>query len=155
MLHRFLQTDAQFLARTDPDGQFPASSLREMISCMRRRGADMVVGQRDEASVSGYVRFVANVILRLAALHSGMVADPNSGCYVMNRRAAAALCQVPLPKYPEPRMLVAVKQASLRVVSSVVPTLPRQSGHSSMSSIARAVVVFLSSLLEFSTWDDR
>lgn len=154
IMHQFLQSEAQFLARIDPDGQFPVGCLMELRNCLTPAGPDVIVAQRDEASVCGYVRFLANVVLRLVALRLGTVADPNAGCYIMNRRAAAALCQVPLPKYPEPRMLMALKNASLTVSSRVVPTLPRRHGCSSIRGLAQAAMVFLSSLLEFLTWND-
>lgn len=146
--HRFLRSEAQVLARIDPDGQFPLSSLAELCRRLVPGGPDVVIAQRDEASVAGRLHFLGNVILRLVAMRMGLVADPNSGCYAMNRKAAAALCQVPLPKYPEPRMLAWLKGMSLQVSSVVVPTLPRQSGTSSIKGIGHAVSVFLSSLLE-------
>jgi hypothetical protein len=146
--HRFLRSEAQVLARIDPDGQFPLSSLAELCRRLVPGGPDVVIAQRDEASVAGRLHFLGNVILRLVAMHLGLVADPNSGCYAMNRKAAAALCQVPLPKYPEPRMLAWLKGMSLQVSSVVVPTLPRQSGTSSIKGVGHAVTVFFSSLLE-------
>ncbi len=153
MTHQFLQSDARLLARIDPDGQFSVNCLKKLRSCLTPNGSDVIVAQRDEASIAGCMRFLGNVILRFLALCVGIVADPNSGCYVMNRKAAAVLCQTPLPKYPEPRMLMALKKASLTVSSQVVPILPRQGGRSSIKSLRRAALVFSSSLLEMFSWD--
>lgn len=113
VMQQFLRTNEQVLARIDPDGQFPLSSLIELCHRLVSGGPDVVVAQRDEASASGRIRFLGNVALRLVALRLGMFADLNSGCYVMNRRAAAVLCQVPLPKYPEPRMLAWLRARSV------------------------------------------
>jgi len=149
IMHQFLRSDSQILVRIDPDGQFPLCVLPELCRRLLPSGPDVVVIQRDEVGVSGRIRFLGNVILRLDAMRLGLVADPNSGCYVMNRRAAAALGQAPLPKYPEPRMLAWLGEMSLQVSSVVVPTLPRQSGTSTIKGLWRAAAVFISSLMEF------
>ncbi len=153
VMHRFLRSDAAILARVDPDGQFSLGSVAEMCRRLTTNGPDVIVAQRDEASVSGRIHFLGNVVLRLVAMRLGLLTDLNSGCYAMNRKAAAALCQLPLPKYPEPRMLAWLKSMSMQVSSMVVPTLPRQSGTSSIKGVWRAVSVFFSSLLELLSCD--
>ena len=153
VMHRFLQSDAQVLARIDPDGQFPIRHLQELATHLTPDGPDILVGQRDEAGVAGRTRFLGNVVQRLLALRFRIVADPNSGFYLLNRKAAAVLCQVPLPRYPESRMLVALTIASLAISSKVVPTLLRRGGRSSFAGLWRGVIVFVSSFMEFFSWD--
>lgn len=154
MMHRFLQSDAQVLVRIDPDNQFSLGSLARLCGSLVPGGPDVVVGQRDEASVSGRIRFLGNVILRFVAVQMGLVADPNSGCYAMGRRAAAAFSQLPLPKYPEPRMLACHRSmSSLHVASFVVPTLPRRSGASSITGMWRGAAIFAASFLELLSCD--
>ena len=146
--HQFLRANPVALARIDPDGQFPINCLAELERCLQPGGPDLVMAQRDEASINGPVRWLGNTILRCLAMRLGIIADLNAGCYIMNREAAAVLCQVPLPKYPEPRMLMAMKKAGLVVSSCVVPVRPRLGGESSIKGLLRGVRVFLSSLLE-------
>ncbi len=111
------------------------------------------VGPFDFRHVAGRTRFLGNVIMRLVGLCFGTVGDPNSGLYILNRKAAALLCPVPLPTYPEPRMLTAFRQASLTVTTCVVPTLVRHAGTSSISTLWHSLKVFLWSLLEMVSWD--
>jgi len=148
-MHLFLRSDALFMARIDPDGQFPIYCLERLLHLfMEKIPPDVIVGQRDEAGVAGRSRFLGNIFLRLIALYSGIFADPNSGLYIMNRRAAALLCSVPLPKYPEPRMLASLREGSLRIATGVIPILRRQSGTSSIKGLWRSIRVFAGSLME-------
>jgi hypothetical protein len=154
--HLFLQSKARFLVRVDVDLQFPIKCVEKLLRPFEIQeivSPDIVFGQRDEASAGGHVRFLGNVVLRLFALLFDVFADPNCGIYVLSRRAAALLCSVPLPTFPEPRMLVALQQASLRMMTCVVPTLPRHAGRSSIKGLWRSFRVFTGSLLELLSWD--
>jgi hypothetical protein len=153
----FLQSKLLYLLRVDPDGQFPieyAGRLLEPYQSQADLRPDVVVGFRDEASIGGRMRYFANIVLRLFAVIFGIYADLNCGFYVMNRKAAALLlCRVALPKYPEPRMLVALQQSSLITVSCIVPVLQRTSGCSSIRGFLQSIRVFIESFLEYVSWD--
>ena len=154
--HLFLKSRAKYIFRVDPDGQFPIKCIERLLRLFEVTGSvrpDVIMGQRDEAGVAGRTRFLGNVVLRLLAMHFANFADPNCGLYVMNRKAAAILCGVPLPKYPESRMLMAFWKASLTVATCVVPTLRRQAGRSSIRGLRRNLRVFFGSFLEMLSWD--
>jgi len=150
--HIFLRSKARFLVRLDSDLQFPVKCAEKLLLHFEiQPGAvcpDVIVGQREEASTGGYLHFLGNAVLRLFALLFGIFADPNSGFYALNRKAAALLCNVPLSNYPEPRMLVAFRQALFGVTTCVVPTLPRHAGRSSIRGFWQALKVFTRSFLE-------
>lgn len=148
----FLQSKFLYLFRVDPDGQFPieyAGRLLEPYQSQVDLRPDVVVGFRDEASIGGRMRYIANIVLRLFAVIFGIYADLNCGFYVINRKAAALLCSVALPKYPEPRMLVALHRSSLITVSCIVPVLQRTSGRSSIRGFLQSIRIFLESFLEY------
>ena len=147
MGHLFLQSKARLLVRVDPDGQFPVSSLNQLLA-RSTTGADVIWAQRDEPSVAGVTRFLGNTMLRAIGLLRRLPGDPNSGCYALTQRAAAVLSSIPLPVYPEVRMLVAFRNASLRVASCVVPIVPRRRGQSSLRGLFSGTQVFISSVLE-------
>lgn len=149
VMHLFLSSDARFMVRVDSDGQFPIWSIdRLLLPFTEQSPPDVVIGQRDEASVSGRKRFLANIFLRMVSLHCGIFGDPNSGCYIINHRAAANLCRVPLTRYPEPRMLKILQEASLTVTARVIPTLQRKAGRSSIKGFWASLKLFVESLLE-------
>jgi len=152
----FLQSKLLYLLRVDPDGQFPieyAGWLLEPYQSQVDLRPDVVVGFRDEASIGGRMRYFANIVLRLFAVIFGIYADLNCGFYVMNRKAAAFLCRVALPKYPESRMLVSLHKSSLITVSCLVPVLQRTSGRSSIRGFLQSIRIFLESFLEYLSWD--
>jgi len=148
----FLQSKLLYLLRIDPDGQFPIEYAQKLLEPYQNQidlRPDVVIGFREEASIGGHLRYFANIILRLFAVIFGIYADPNCGFYAMNRKAAALLCHVALPKYPEPRMLVILHRSSLITVSCIVPVLHRMSGRSSIRGFLQSIRVFLESFLEY------
>jgi hypothetical protein len=153
----FLQSKFEYLLRIDPDGQFPIKCAKWLLEPYHSRAdscPDVVVGFRDEASIGGRMRYFANVFLRLFSVIFGIYADFNCGIFVMNRKAAALLlCRIALPKYPEPRVLVALHRSSLIIMSCVVPVLKRTSGRSSIRGFVQSSRVFLESLMEHLSCD--
>ena len=150
----FLQSNLRLLVRIDADLQFSVSDIERLLNPFAGTGrSDVVIAQRDEASVGGRMRFLGNALLRLFGQLFGIFADPNCGLYVLNRKAAAVLCRVPLPVYPEPRMLTTFRQASLTVTTRVVPILPRRTGRSSIKNFLHGIKVFIGSILEMTSWD--
>lgn len=153
----FLKSKLLYLLRVDPDGQFPiehAGRLLEPYQSQADLRPDVVVGFRDEASIGGRMRYFANIVLRLFGVIFGIYADLNCGFYVMNRKAAALLlCRVALPKYPEPRMLIALQKSSLITVSCIVPVLQRTSGCSSIRGFLQSIRIFIESFLEYVSWN--
>jgi hypothetical protein len=151
----FLKTKAKFMLRLDSDLQFPIGYVERLLQLFEVTGSappDIILAQRDEASVAGYTRFFGNVLLRLLSMYFANFADLNSGFYVMNRSAAAVLSGTPLPKYPEPRMLVKFSKAPLTLATIVVPTLKRRAGRSSIRGLWRSVSVFVRSFFEMFSW---
>ena len=146
----FLQNpSAKFLVRLDPDMQFPVGCISDLLDAFATESPpDVVVGFRDEAGSGGFIRFVGNVALRLIAQRCGITADPNAGAYALSKKAAALLQSIPLPRFPEPRMLREFRGAGLKVATRIVPTLPRFSGKSSIHGSLKGLSVFCGSVLD-------
>ena len=156
-MQRFLQDPSlSYLVRLDPDMQFPVSCISQLLAPFATASPpDVVVGFRDEAGSGGFSRFLGNVALRLIAQRCGITADPNSGAYALSKKAAALLQSVPLPRFPEPRMLREFRGAGLKVATRIVPTLPRFSGKSSIRGSLKGLSVFCGSVLDLVPCEPR
>lgn len=156
-VHLFLQDpNAKILVRIDPDGQFPVDCISQLLAPFATASPpDVVVGFRDEAGSGGFSRFLGNVVLRLIAQRCGITADPCSGAYALSKKAAALLQSVPLPRFPEPRMLREFRGAGLKVATRIVPTLPRFSGKSSIHGSLKGLSVFCGSVLDLVPCEPR
>jgi hypothetical protein len=92
--HLFLQSKLRLLVRIDPDGQFRIKSIKRMLSrfaVTETARPDVIIAQRDQANIGGRMRFLGSVLLRMLAAYFANFADPNSGLYVLNRKAAVLL----------------------------------------------------------------
>lgn len=146
----FLQSKFQYLLRIDPDGQFPIDCAFRLLELYQSQDdlPNVVVGFRDESSIGGRMRYIANTVLRLLAVICGIYADLNCGIYILDKRAAALLCQVALSKFPESHMLVTLHHSSLITVTCIVPVLQRMSGRSSIKGFLQCIRLFIESFLE-------
>ena len=148
IMHRFLQSKAKYLCRIDPDLQFSVLDITKLLKHLADSKCGVVEAQRDEASVAGRMRVLANFILRYLALKLNIWGDPNSGFYVQKRESTSVLCSIPLSRYPEPRILSYLRETPFTVSSQIVPTIPRRIGKTSIRGVLKSFRVFLEALLE-------
>jgi glycosyltransferase involved in cell wall biosynthesis len=93
-----LSSGAEYIATFDADGQHEAFSLRFMLSDIRTKGVDIVLGSRLPPTHS-LRRLMLRVATWFTRVHSGLnVSDTHNGLRLMNRKAAEAI------RITQPRM---------------------------------------------------
>lgn len=122
----------------DGDGQHPASALPAMLECLRREGADMVIGSRfierrgfQSAAVRRIgIRFLS-FLLRL--LTGKVITDPTSGFRMASRGLIRTFAEDYPNDYPEPESAVRALALGAKVIETPVEMRPRTAGKSSIS----------------------
>lgn len=129
--------------QVDGDGQHDPREIPELISALRRSGADVMIGSRyieDRGYVTPPSRRAGIAILSaIITLITGQrITDPTSGFRAMNRHAID-FCAVEYPfDYPEPESVVTFQRAGLKVDEIPVTMNPRYGGISSITPLRSA-----------------
>jgi glycosyltransferase involved in cell wall biosynthesis len=127
------------LVRIDSDGQHPIDMIPALLGVLDE-GADVCVGVRTNADQTPGIRgFMASVVrkyYRVAVrvlFGRDLPSDMTSGFIAIGRKAALALAQVPLERYPEPEIILAAHSRGLHVASYPVQQNSRDHGRSTIS----------------------
>ena len=136
---------AGLIARLDADGQHDPADLNALAAAIEQ-GADYAIGSRFcDARQPGYrssfvrrlgIRWFA-ALLRLVGAHG--VADPTSGFFAANARAAAFLAAHYASDYPEVDAVVRLARSGFRIVEVPVSMHERTGGISSIGGILALV----------------
>lgn len=136
-----VQNDYDLVVRLDGDGQHDPADIEHLIHPVLCAESDVSIGSRfiDSSGYrSSFVRLLGIRYFRLltAFLTGQKFTDPTSGFHAYNRSAVRFLEQHTPSDYPEIEGLVLLKRARFRVSEVPVTMRPRQSGKSSIRSVA-------------------
>ncbi|GIP57027.1 glycosyltransferase family 2 protein [Paenibacillus sp. FSL W8-0186] len=129
-----------YAVQIDGDGQHDPADLAKLLCCMRKTGADMVVGSRfieKEGFQSTFARKLGIDLLGglVTQLTGKRITDPTSGYRLCNRRAIALFAQQYPTDYPEVEALVMLDNCQLSFQEIPVVMKERQGGVSSISPL--------------------
>ena len=136
------------VVRVDSDGQHPVGGIPELLAPLNAGSADIVVGVRTNRNRISSVRELAAAAVRvyLSAVAGWMSrgdapSDVNSGFFAASAKAAQALNDVRLERYPEPQMYMLAPRRGLTIAEIQIEQLAREYGRSTIT-IGHALRIF-------------
>ena len=123
--------------QVDGDGQHPANEIPKLISTMKEKELDVVIGSRF-ISKTGFQSTVfrrtgINYFRRLNKFLCGMnITDSTSGFRLLNKKALVIVSEYYPDEYPEPEAILIFAKNKLKVGEVPVSMKERQGGVSSI-----------------------
>ena len=129
-----------YVIRVDGDGQHDARDIPRILECLKKSGAEMVIGSRflsDNGSKTGAVRSLGIQFFRLVLrpILGKPVYDPTSGFVGVNRRALDVFSRSFPLDYPEIEALVVLQRRRFRFEEVACRFRPRTTGRSSITAV--------------------
>ena len=133
-----LRNGYDIAVQCDADGQHPVDRIRDLVSHVEAKQADLVIGSRyvaDSDYVPSLTRRLGKSLLSrfVDALIGGGITDTTSGFRAANRNTIEAFSLVYPDDYPEPETLVILHKWGLKAAEVPVNMKPRQGGRTSIN----------------------
>ena len=129
----------------DADGQHDPASIPDLIDCLRRGEADVVIGSRflhESGYDMGFTKSAGRVFFQRVLVFFGgpKVTDPTSGLQALSRRASSFCCSDFYPMdFPDIDVLLFLHRAGFRIGEVPVAMRPSPPGRETMHAGARAL----------------
>jgi glycosyltransferase involved in cell wall biosynthesis len=129
-----------YVIRVDGDGQHDARDIPRILECLKKSGAEMVIGSRfvsGNGSKTGAVRSLGIRFFRLVLrpILGKPVYDPTSGFVGVNRRALDVFSRSFPLDYPEIEALVVLQRRRFRFEEVPCRFRQRTTGRSSITAV--------------------
>ena len=132
-----LENNYDAAVQVDGDGQHPANEIPKLISAMKEKDLDVVIGSRfiDHTGFQSTIfrRTGINYFRRLNKFLCGMnISDSTSGFRLLNKRTLSIVDEYYPDEYPEPEAILLYAKNKLKVGEVQVSMKKRQGGVSSI-----------------------
>lgn len=129
-----------FAVQIDGDGQHRPAEVEKLLATQKRTGADLVIGSRfmGEKSFQStpFRRIGIGIFAIVTKLLVGQrISDATSGFRLANREVIDLYSQYYPSDYPEPEVIVYLKNHGLKIAETPVKMKERQAGKSSITSL--------------------
>ena len=148
--------DFDVAVQFDGDGQHRADELEKILSPIKNKGAEIVIGSRFKTKTSGFQStFTRRIGIKIFSIVNSFlikqrITDNTSGFRAYSRDAFCFLADFYPTDYPEPEAVILLGKNEFRIKEVSVKMLERQGGVSSISgfkSIYYMIKVLLAILM--------
>lgn len=143
-----LRNNYNFCMQLDGDGQHPPKYIESMITYMREKDCDILIGSRNLIGTStgtsvmrSYAGKFLSYVLNVSFKNLNCT-DPTSGYRILNRKAIGVYADNYPKDYPEPIALAIAHKKNLLIKEFHVQMRERKTGRSSISKIRSITYMF-------------
>ncbi|MEI6266711.1 MAG: glycosyltransferase family 2 protein [bacterium] len=149
-----LNNNYDFAVQVDGDGQHEPKEIKKLVAAQDREKADLVIGSRflgEKSFRSSFARRIGiNIFAFITQILTGQrITDATSGFRLVNREVIALYAANYPSDYPEPEVIVYLKNRGKKIVETPVLMKERQGGKSSITPLKSVYYMFkvISSML--------
>jgi len=134
------QNNYDFAVQVDGDGQHDPNEIKKLLLAQQKSAAGLVIGSRFMSERSFRSSFIRRIGISIFAVTSWLltgqrISDATSGFRLANREVIGLYARYYPSDYPEPEVIVYLKNRGVKIVETPVRMKERQGGASSITPI--------------------